>query len=67
LLNKNPLNLPYHAWGACFNPYKAFLYLCTQCGSLHSQSPVVASHEPLPPKTHSRRHCSHPFGTVWTL
>jgi hypothetical protein len=28
---------------------------------------VVASHELPPLKTHSRRHPSHPFGTIWTI
>jgi hypothetical protein len=29
LLNKNPVNQPYQAQGACFSPYNAFLNLYT--------------------------------------
>jgi hypothetical protein len=33
LLNKNPLILPYHALGAYFSPYKAFISLNTRWGN----------------------------------
>jgi hypothetical protein len=59
LLNKNPLNLPYHALGACFSPYKAFLSLYTRWGNSATQ--VVASHKLPPLKTHLGRRSSHPF------
>jgi hypothetical protein len=32
----------------------------------NSQSPVVATHKLPPLETHTRRHSSHPFGTIWT-
>jgi uncharacterized protein involved in tolerance to divalent cations len=40
LLNKNPLNLLYHALGACFSPYKAFLSLYAQWGNSILSNPV---------------------------
>jgi hypothetical protein len=33
----------------------------------HSRTQVVVSHRLPPPKTHSGRHPSHPFGTTWIL
>jgi hypothetical protein len=39
LLNKNPLNLPYQALGAYFNPYSAFLNLYTRWGYFSLSNP----------------------------
>jgi hypothetical protein len=39
LSNRNPLNLPYQALGACFNPYNAFLNLYTQWGQFSLSNP----------------------------
>jgi hypothetical protein len=39
LLNKNPLNPPYHALGACFSPNKAFLSLYTRWGNSTLSNP----------------------------
>jgi hypothetical protein len=39
LSNRNPLNLTYHALGACFNPYNTFLNLYTQWGYFSLSNP----------------------------
>jgi hypothetical protein len=39
LSNRNPLNLPYQALGACFNPYNTFLNLYTRWGYFSLSNP----------------------------
>jgi hypothetical protein len=39
LSNKNPLNVPYQAQGACFNPYNIFLNLYTRWGYFSLSNP----------------------------
>jgi hypothetical protein len=52
LLNKNPLNLPYHALEVVSAHTRPFTTYALGGETQHSQTQVVASHKPLPPRTH---------------